>query len=100
MGKIKIKAKMKGDKAAVKVMLKHPMLTYDQAKKKGKEPNFVTHMTAKLGDKVVYDLSSSQFFSKNPIFKFHVNGAKAGDEIEVSYTDLKGNSESAKKKIK
>ncbi len=100
MGKVKIKAKMKGDVAEAKVMIKNPMLTYIQAKKKGKEANFVTHVTAKIGDKVVYDLSSSQFFSKNPIFKFKIKGAKAGDELVVSYETLKGDKGSGKKKIK
>ncbi len=97
---MKIKAKQKGDIVKVKVLIKHPMLTYDQAKKKGTEANFITHVTAKANDKVVFDLSSSQFLSKNPLFRFSFVGAKKGDKLEVTYTDLKGNTKSSSKKIK
>ncbi len=97
---MKIKAKLKGDKVSVKVMVKHDMLTYDQAKKKGKEANFITHISAKANDKVVYDLSSSQFLSKNPLFKFKFKGAKKGDKVEVTWVDLLGNTKTASKKIK
>ncbi len=97
---MKIKAKLKGDVINVKVMVKHDMLTYDQAKKKGKEANFITHISAKANDKVVYDLSSSQFLSKNPIFKFKFKGAKAGDKVEITWVDLLGNTKTSSKKIK
>ncbi len=97
---MKIKAKLKGDVVNVKVMVKHPMLTYDQAKKKGKEANFITHISAKCNDKVVFDMSTSQFLSKNPLFKFKFKGAKAGDKVEVTWTDLKGNTKTDSKKIK
>ncbi len=91
---------MNGDIAEAKIMVKNPMLTYIQAKKKGKEANFLTHLTAELNGKVVYDLSTSQFFSKNPIFKFKIKGAKKGDELKVSYVTLKGDKKSETKKIK
>ncbi|MBD3790368.1 MAG: thiosulfate oxidation carrier complex protein SoxZ [Campylobacterales bacterium] len=100
---MKIKAKLKGDAVQVKIMAKHDMLTYDQAKKKGTEANFITHITAKVGDKVVFDASTSQFLSKDPLFQFKfkaINGIKAGDKLEVTWTDLKGNTETASKPIK
>jgi sulfur-oxidizing protein SoxZ len=97
---MKIKAKLKGDVVNVKVMVKHDMLTYDQAKKKGKEANFITHISAKCNDKVVYDMSSSQFLSKNPLFKFKFKGGKAGDKVEVTWVDLLGNTKTSSKKIK
>jgi len=97
---MKLKAKVKGDYVQVKAMMKHPMLTYDQAKKKGKEANFITHVTGKANDKVVFDLSSSQFFSKNPLIKFKFKGAKKGDKFELTWVDLKGNTKSKKVKIK
>ncbi len=97
---MKIKAKQKGDIVKAKVLFKHDMLTYDQAKKKGTEPNFITHITAKANGKVVFDLSSSQFLSKNPLVKFSFVGAKSGDTLEVTYVDLKGNTVTDSKKIK
>jgi len=100
MSNMKIKAKLKGDVVGAKVLAKHDMLTYDQAKKKGKEANFITHITAKVGDKVVYDVSTSQFWSKNPQFKFKFKGAKKGDKLEITWTDLSGKTVTESKKIK
>ena len=97
--KMKIKAKSKNGVVKAKVAISHNMLTYDQAKKKGKEANFITHITATVGDKVVYDASTSQFLSKNPLIKFKFK-AKKGDELKVTYTQLKGEVFFATKKIK
>jgi len=97
---MKVKAKLKGDVVEVKVLIKHPNLTYDQAKKKGKEANFITHITGKANDKVVFDMSSSQFLSKNPLIKFKFKGAKKGDKVEVTWVDLKGNTKTKAGKIK
>ena len=99
MGNMKIKAKVKDGVAKAKIMVKHEMMTYDQAKKKGTKANFITHMTGKVGDKVVYEISSSQFLSKNPLFKFTFPAAK-GDELTMTYTDLQGNTETDSKKVK
>jgi len=100
MGNMKIKAKLKGDVVGVKALAKHDMLTYDQAKKKGVKANFITHITAKVGDRVVYDVSTSQFWSKNPQFKFKFKGAKKGDELTITWTDLSGKTVTESKKIK
>jgi len=97
--KMKIKAKEKDGVVKVKIAISHDMLTYDQAKKKGKVANFITHVTATAGGKVVYDASTSQFLSKNPLLKFKFNGKK-GDELKITYTQLKGEVFFATKKIK
>jgi len=97
--KMKIKAKEKNGIVKVKVAISHDMLTYDQAKKKGKEANFITHITATAADKVVYDASTSQFLSKNPLIKFQFAGKK-GDELKITYSQLKGEVFFATKKIK
>ncbi len=97
--KMKIKAKEKDGLVKAKVAISHNMLTYDQAKKKGKEANFITHITGTVGDKVVYDASTSQFLSKNPLIKFQFAGKK-GDELKITYTQLKGEVFYATKKIK
>lgn len=97
--KMKIKAKEKNGLVKAKVAISHDMLTYDQAKKKGLEANFITHITASAGERIVYDVSTSQFLSKNPLVKFSFNGKK-GEELTIIYTDLKGKIFFAKKKIK
>jgi sulfur-oxidizing protein SoxZ len=102
MGNMKIKAKVKGDILKAKVQATHIMLPYDAAKKKGVDANFITQVTGKIGDRVVFDMSTSQFLSKNPIFKFQIkaDGIKKGDKLEMSWTDLSGKTVTESKKIK
>ena len=102
MANMKIKAKAKGGVVKAKVMMKHAMLTYNQAKTKGVEANFITHVTAKAGGKVVLDMSTSQFLSKDPLikFQFSAEGLKKGDKMEMTWTDLSGQSVTEDKEIK
>ncbi len=98
--RMRIKAKSKNGITTVKVMFKHPMLSYDEAKKKGKEANFITYVVANVEDKKVFEVSTSQFLSKNPYMKFAFKGDFKGKEIVISWVDLKGNKKTGKKKIK
>ncbi len=97
---MKIKAKLKKDVVKVKAMAKHDMITYDQGKKKGVPANFITHWVAKVNGEIVYEVSTSQFLSKNPIIKFQYKGSQKGDKIEMTWTDLLGKTSSKKTKIK
>ncbi len=96
---MRIKAKAADGVVSVKAGLKHPMLSYDIAKKKGKEANFIVYITGKVDGKTVYEASTSQFLSKNPFIKFKFKG-EAGKEIELTWLDLSGKSKSKKAKIK
>ncbi|NPA50615.1 MAG: thiosulfate oxidation carrier complex protein SoxZ [Epsilonproteobacteria bacterium] len=100
MAKARIRAKAKKDHTEVKMMIKHPMLTYLQAKKAGKEANFITYVVATVDDKKVFEVSTSQFLSKDPYFKFSFKGNAKGKELVVTWVDLKGKKESAKAVIK
>jgi len=100
-----VKANIKGDVVKCKVAISHSMTTYNQAEKRTgnkEDANFITHITSKVGDKVVIDISTSQFFSKNPIFKFSFKAAefKSGDKLEIIAEDRKGNKYAKKGKIK
>ncbi|MEA1892826.1 MAG: thiosulfate oxidation carrier complex protein SoxZ [Campylobacterota bacterium] len=111
-----IKVKIKNGVATAKMVFSHPMMTYNQAKTKtgnSDDANFITHITGKVGEEVVLDVSTSQFFSKNPIFKFQFkcdsfkigkklmgrdidNGvvrkdSEKGDLLTITATDRKGN---------
>lgn len=111
-----IKVKIKDGVAIAKMAFSHPMLTYNQAKSKTgnkDDANFITRITGKVGDEKVLDMSTSQFFSKNPIFKFQFkcdtfkigrklsgreldNGAvreesEKGDLLTIVAMDRKGN---------
>ncbi|WP_309499621.1 thiosulfate oxidation carrier complex protein SoxZ [Sulfurovum sp.] len=100
MSNMKIKAKLKGDVIDVKAVAKHDMITYDQAKAKGVDANFITHISATVNGKEVYDVSTSQFWSKDPMFKFSFKGAAKGDKVEITWVDLKGNTITESKEIK
>jgi sulfur-oxidizing protein SoxZ len=97
---MRIKAKEKKGITTVKVMAKHPMMSYDEAKKKKKEANFITYMDAKVGSEVVYEVSTSQFLSKNPYMKFKFKGSNKGKKLVMTWHDLKGKSKTGSKKIK
>jgi sulfur-oxidizing protein SoxZ len=111
-----IKLKIKDGVATAKMAISHPMTTYAQAESKTgnrDDANFITHITGKVGEEVVLDISTSQFFSKNPIFMFQFkcdsfkigrklsgreldNGverkeSEVGDLLTVIATDRKGN---------
>lgn len=97
--KMKIKAKEKDGIVKVRISISHEMLTYAQAKKKGIEVNFITHITGLIGKRVVYDASTSQFLSKNPLLKFSFIGKK-GKVLTIIYQDLKGETFYNSKKIR
>ncbi|HFQ61876.1 MAG TPA: thiosulfate oxidation carrier complex protein SoxZ [Epsilonproteobacteria bacterium] len=96
---MKIKAKEKGGIVKAKVAITHDMLTYAQAKKKGREANFITHITGLIDKRIVYNASTSQFLSKNPLIKFSFKGKK-GEELTIIYQQLKGEIFYASRKIK
>jgi sulfur-oxidizing protein SoxZ len=97
-----IKAKLKDDILKCTIQATHEMMTDIAAKEKGVESNYITHMIAKVGDRVVMEVSTSQFVSKNPTLKFKVkaNGIKSGDTMEVTWTDKVGKTKTASKKVK
>ena len=96
----RIKAKLKKDVVTVKALANHPMLSYQEAKRANKEANFITHFMAETNGKVVYEVSTSQFLSKDPYMKFSFKGAAKGDEIKITWKDLKGTTEVETAKIK
>ena len=98
--KVRFKAKAAGDVVKVKGMIKHPMLSYDQAKKAGKEANFLTYITVEHNGELVFEANTSQFLSKNPILKFAFKGGKSGDAVKIHAEDLKGNKVDQEIKIK
>ncbi len=99
-GTTKIKAKLKDGIVEVKALATHPMLSYQEAERAKKEVNFITYVIAKVGDKVVFEASTSQFLSKDPYIKFSFKGANAGDTIELTWKDLKGNTDVSTEVIK
>ena len=99
---MKIKAKLKGDVLKCTLQITHEMTTPVAAKENGGEANYVTHTVAKVGDRVVMEVSTSEFVSKDPTLKFQVkaNGIKSGDKIEVTWADKSGKTGNISGKVK
>ncbi|PLY11339.1 MAG: thiosulfate oxidation carrier complex protein SoxZ [Arcobacter sp.] len=93
MAKTRIKAKEKKGIVTVKAMAKHAMLSYQEAKRAKKEVNFITNIKVTSNGEVVYEVSTSQFLSKNPYVKFKFKG-KSGDDLTFTWVDLKGKTQS------
>ena len=99
-GTTKIKAKAKDGIVEVKALATHAMLSYQEAERAKKEANFITYVVAKVGDKVVYEASTSQFLSKDPYLKFSFKWPTVGDTIEITWKDFKGETDVSTDTIK
>ena len=83
---VKIKAKQKGHLVHVKMLLQ-----------KGVKTN---HITALVGERIVFDTSISNYSSRHPFFKFSYKFKNYGDKIKIVTTDNNGKEESFDKQIK
>ena len=89
---MKIRATLKGDTVDVRVLMNHPMETGQRKDASGSliPQHFIQEISVKLNGKTVIDAQVSQAVSRNPVFSFRVKGAKAGDRLEISWLDNKG----------
>ena len=89
---MKIRAKMEGDVAEVRVLMGHPRETGQRKGSDGKTipAHFIKEIRAELNGKVVFEAAISQAISRNPLFAFKVKGAKAGDKLSITWEDNKG----------
>ena len=100
---IKIRAKAKDGVTTVKTLMTHPMETgLRKDKKTGNmiPAHFIQNVTAKHNGKEVLTAEWGGAVSKNPYLSFKFQGGAKGDEVEISWTDNKGGSDSASQKIK
>jgi sulfur-oxidizing protein SoxZ len=89
---MKIRAKLEGDIADVRVLMAHPMETGQRKDPSGKviPAHFIKEIRAELNGKVVWEAAISQAVSRNPVFAFKVKGAKAGDKLRITWEDNTG----------
>jgi sulfur-oxidizing protein SoxZ len=87
---MRIRAKLVGDVADVRVLMAHPMDVERKTGGKVVPAHFIRQIRAELNGKVVWEAHISQAVSKNPVFAFKVKGAKAGDKLSVTWEDNKG----------
>jgi sulfur-oxidizing protein SoxZ len=89
---MKVRATLKGDTGDIRVLMNHPMETGQRKDASGKVVplHFIQNVEVKVNGKVVIEGEISQAVSRNPVFSFRVRGVKAGDKVEVSWLDNKG----------
>ena len=89
---MKIRAMLKGDTVDVRVLMNHPMETGQRKDGGGNliPLHFIQEITVRLNGKAVIESQISQAVSRNPVFSFRVKGAKAGDKLQISWLDNKG----------
>lgn len=89
---MRIRATLKGDIAEVRVLMGHPMETGQRKDSDGKlvALHFIQEVTVKLNGKTVIESQISQSVSRNPLFSFRLKGARAGDKVEISWLDNRG----------
>ncbi len=101
MSGIRIKAKAKGNKVEVKVLVKHPMEIGTAKDKEGNEipAHYIENLVAMVGDEVVFSSQLGPAISKDPYLKFYYAGA-VGDKILLNWTDNLGEKASTNKEVK
>ena len=89
---MRIRARLEGDVADVRVLMAHPMETGQRKDAAGNVVplHFIQTITAQLNGKPVFQAEVSQAISRNPVFGFKVKGAKAGDKLAITWIDNKG----------
>lgn len=97
---MRIKAKLKNGVVVVKMMAKHIMLSKTEAKRFGKTANYITYMLGTVGEKIVFEATTSQTLSRNPYVKYYFKGAQKGDTLKMYWKDLLGNEKVDTAKIK
>ena len=85
-GPMKMRATAQGGFTEVRVLMTHPMTTAQS----GQPLHFIQNITVKLNGKALIEAEVSQAVSRNPVFSFRVKGAKAGDKLQISWLDNKG----------
>jgi sulfur-oxidizing protein SoxZ len=98
---MKVRATLKGDTGDIRVLMNHPMETGQRKDGAGNliPLHFIQEVAVKLNGRTVIEGQISQAVSRNPVFSFRVKGAKAGDKLEVSWLDNKGDRNSTETAI-
>lgn len=91
---MKIRAKLTGEIAEIKLIISHPMETGRKKDDFGQliPAHFIQLVTITLNDKPVLEAQWGTGIAKNPYLTFKVKAAKIGDKITVTWLDNLGKS--------
>ena len=89
---MKIRATMQGDKTEVRVLMAHEMETGQRKDAQGKviPAWFIQNVTATVNGRTVLSAEWGPAVAKKPFLAFRFSGAKAGDKIQITWTDNHG----------
>ena len=100
---IRIRAQLQGGDTTVKALITHAMETGMRKDKKTGEKipaHYIQEVTCKHNGASVMTATWGPAVSKNPYVSFVLANAKAGDSIELSWTDNKGEKDTASTQVK
>lgn len=89
---MKIRTKLEGGDAEVRVLMPHPMETGQRKDINGIPVplHFIKDFHVELNGKTVFSAAISQAVARNPVFAFKIKGAKAGDKLAITWEDNRG----------
>lgn len=101
-GPMRIRAATADGVTEVRVLMSHPMETGQRRGGDGQPipAHYITELTAKHNDKVVLSSEMGPSVATNPYLAFKFKGGAAGDTVEVSWKDNKGESRTDKVQIR
>jgi sulfur-oxidizing protein SoxZ len=100
---IKVRASEKDGVTTVKALMTHPMETGARKDSKTGQvipAHFIQEVVCKHKGNTVMTAEWSGGVSKNPYLSFKFTGAAKGDELELTWTDNKGESDTSTSPIK
>lgn len=100
---IKCKAKMSGDVAEVKVLMKHVMETGLRKDSKTGEKipaHHINEVTCMHNGNAIFRCNMGPAISKNPYLAFSVRGPQSGDSLQIQSVDNKGETDSGETVVK
>ena len=100
--KMKIRAWDNGKSTSIKAIIFHPMGTgLRKDKKTGKKipGHYITEVNCMHNGKNILTCLWGPGVSKNPFLSFNFNGAKKGDNVEISWVDNQGGKGGSSSKI-
>ncbi len=92
---MKAKARMIGDAAEVKLLIKHPMETGQRKDRKTGNPipaHYIQVVTCSWNGNEMFRAHWGPAISKNPYLSFKLSGPQSGDSLDFAWNDNQGGS--------
>jgi sulfur-oxidizing protein SoxZ len=89
---MRIRATIQGDQAIVRVLMSHEMESGQRKDAAGNTvpAHYIQSVVATHNGRPVFRAEWGPAVSKNPYLQFQFGGAKAGDRIQITWVDSKG----------